>query len=112
MLSHMDAMEFQYYLPAYMRFAIAHRGGEKASDILGSTVFALAPGTGDDNLRAHALSQLARLDLAQQVAIRRFLKFASGLTSDFSHRDANAALESFWGRQDLPMNLGLVATAG
>ncbi len=79
LLTHMDAKDFQYYLPAYMRFAIAHRGREAASDILGATLFALSPAAGGECSRAHALSQLAQLDFSQQVAIRRFLKFVSTL---------------------------------
>lgn len=107
-LSHMDAMEFQYYLPAYMRFAIAHRGGEPASDLLGSAIFALSPSAEGDNMRAYSLSQFAQLDFSQQVAIRSFLKLVSKLTSDSSHRDAAKALETFWGHQDLPLDFRLI----
>ncbi|MBC7501385.1 MAG: hypothetical protein H7315_12940 [Herminiimonas sp.] len=47
-LAHMQAEDFQYYLPAYMRYAVKHFGRPLwETDIIGSVVFSLSPSPKD-----------------------------------------------------------------
>jgi hypothetical protein len=96
-LAHMQAPEFQYYLPAYMTFAVRHfRVPIWKSDILGMTVSALYPSTRDAGLRHYRLAQFSLFSRAQREAIVQFLRFVAE-NADFVRRpDAQKALERHW----------------
>ena len=73
LLAHMQATDFIYYLPAYMRYAIRHVDESIwATDVIGSVVFALSPSKKDPGGYAHQLAQLALLDSGQKRAIVQF----------------------------------------
>ena len=96
-LAHMQASEFQYYLPAYMRYAVknAHLPIWE-SDILGMTVSALYPSTNDVGLRHYVLAQYSLLTRPQRKAIVKFLRFVAE-SADFVQRPhAQKALERHW----------------
>jgi hypothetical protein len=96
-LAHMQASEFQYYLPAYMQHAVRNaRLPIWESDILGMTVSALYPSTKDVSLRHYALAQYSLLTRAQRQAIVQFLRFVAD-NADFVQRPhAQKALERHW----------------
>src|SRR5262245_26297674 len=61
-LSHMEAADFQYYLPAYTTYSLKHsRVPIWESPILDMTTYSLCPDRKDVNLRRYKLSQLSLL---------------------------------------------------
>jgi hypothetical protein len=98
LLAHMDAGEFRYYLPAYMRYAVAHRASWE-SDVLGMTVSSLCPSEKNLARRAYAIAQYAALDAAQREAVVRFLAFVAQLDDGMHAHTVHGALvamASYW----------------
>jgi hypothetical protein len=96
-LAHMQAAEFQYYLPAYMHYAVRHvQLPIWQSDILGMTVSALSPTIKDVGLRHYTLAQYALLSRAQRQAIAFFLRFAAENAAAVQRPGAKLALERDW----------------
>jgi len=96
-LAHMEAEEFRYYLPAYMRYGIKHHTTPLwKSDVLGSTVFAVYPSSRDPHLREYVLSQLSLLNSAQRSSVVQFLQFVADYVEDARRPDAQVALDRYW----------------
>jgi hypothetical protein len=86
-LAHMQAKEFLYYLPAYMRYSVKHyQRPIWETDIIGSSVCSLYPSS----------SQLSLLNGAQKLVIVQFLKFVESMADDVQRPYATIALERFW----------------
>jgi hypothetical protein len=96
-LAHMSSEEFQYYLPAYMRYSVKHYQKPLLDDdILGSTVFALSPSSKDKPLYSYAISQYAQLNSTQKLAIIQFLKFVATKADYIEQPYAVEALDQYW----------------
>jgi hypothetical protein len=97
LLAHMQAEEFQYYLPAYMRYSVKHyQQSILESDILGSTVFSLYPSSKDKGLYQYQIAQLSLLDEKQKTAIVKFLQFVETVADEEERPYATKALERYW----------------
>lgn len=97
LLAHMQAEDFQYYLPAYIRHAIKHVDRPIwETDIIGSVVFSLSPSAKDPAGYVYQVEQLALLDSSQRCAIVQFLYFVSTKAGYVQRPDAAKALESYW----------------
>lgn len=96
-LAHMSAAEFQYYLPAYMRYAVQHSHLPIwESDILGMTVSALYPSTRHMGLRQYSFSQYSLFTREQRWAIVQFLRFVAECADFVQRPDARKAIERHW----------------
>ena len=98
-LAHMQAEEFWYYLPAYMRYSVKHyQKPIWETDILGMCVSSLYPSSKDSSLYAYTISQLALINSAQKQVIVQFLKFVASMADYVQRPDAAKALERYWSR--------------
>ena len=98
-LAHMQAEEFWYYLPAYMRYSVKHyQKPIWETDILGMCVSSLYPSSKDSSLYAYKISQLALINSAQKQVIVQFLKFVASMADYVQRPDATKALERYWSR--------------
>jgi hypothetical protein len=95
LLAHMSSEDFQYYLPAYMSYAIKHPLDGKP-DIIGMTVTALSPSTENVALRHYALSQFSTFTSQQRHAVVQFLRFAAEHSDPFLRPYAEKALQRHW----------------
>ncbi|PKB20599.1 DUF6714 family protein [Janthinobacterium sp. 64] len=97
LLAHMEAEEFLYYLPAYMRYAVAyqHRASWE-TDVLGMTVHALSPSERNQDSRAYAIAKYAGFNAAQRQAVVQFLTFVVQVDESLPGQDALAALAGYW----------------
>ncbi|HQS60025.1 MAG: hypothetical protein B7Y56_15860 [Gallionellales bacterium 35-53-114] len=96
-LAHMQAKEFLYYLPAYMRYSVKHyKSPIWETDIIGSTVDSLYPSSKDSDLKSYTISQLSLLNGAQKLVIVQFLNFVESMAEDVQRPYATVALERFW----------------
>ncbi len=95
LLTHMQAEELLYYLPAYMRYSVKnHWKGD--ADVIGFTIYAVYPSALDEVLFNHEVEKFDLLNRAQREMIVKFLKFVAN-KADFVHRpDAMLALERYW----------------
>ena len=99
LLAHMQAEEFWYYLPAYMRYSVMHyQKPIWEPDILGMCVSSLYPSSKDSSLYAYKISQLALFNSAQKQVIVQFLKFVASMAAYVQRPDATKALERYWSR--------------
>ena len=97
LLAHMQAEDFQYYLPAYMRYAVKHFDKPIwETSILGSVVFSLSPTAKDPGGYAYQVAQFASLDSSQKCGIVQFLYFVSTKAGYVQRPDAVKALERYW----------------
>ncbi len=98
MLAHMDSVEFRYFLPAYMTYALKnYQESTWGNDILTSIIFSLYPSSKESDLYTYGVRQLSLLDNSQQLAIVVFLRFVAS-SVDYSNSDANIALERYWNK--------------
>jgi hypothetical protein len=96
-LAHMQAAEFQYYLPAYMCYAVRHvHLPMSKSDVIGMTVSALTPSRKNIGLRHYALAQYSMFTRAQREAIVAFLNFVAENAEAVQRPDAKKALGQEW----------------
>jgi hypothetical protein len=96
-LAHMGPDEFQYYLPAYMRYSVkCYEKPIGDDDILGSTVFSLSPSSTQKSLYAYAVSQYALLTSPQKLVIIQFLEFIAKMGDDIEKPYAIEALDQYW----------------
>lgn len=97
MLPHMQAAEFRYFLPAYMRYA-ARNAHKPFYDnvLLGSTIFNITPESENPDMNAYTLKQLSLLSDTQIKVVKTFLEFASKNAENPYDRTATAALEKYW----------------
>ena len=97
LLTHMEAEEFLYYLPAYMRYAVAYQHRTSwETDVLGMTVHALSPFERNRDLRAHAIAKYAVFNAAQRQAVVLFLTFVAQVDESLSGKYALDALANYW----------------
>jgi hypothetical protein len=97
LLAHMQAEDFRYYLPAYMRYSVKHyQKPIWETDIIGMCVFSLYPSSKDRSLYDYKISQLALINGAQKQVIVQFLKFVASMADDVQRPDATKALERYW----------------
>lgn len=97
LLAHMQAEEFQYYLPAYMRYAVKHFDKPLwQTDIIGSVVFSLSPSTKDPGGYAYMVGQLSSLNSRQRFVIVQFLNFVATEADYLQRPYAIKALEQYW----------------
>ena len=99
LLAHMQAEDFQYYLPAYMRYAAKHVDSpiwEK--NVIGGVVFSLSPNAKDPAGYAYQVAQFTSLNSSQKCVIVQFLYFVSTKASYVQQPDAAKALERYWNR--------------
>jgi hypothetical protein len=97
LLAHMQADEFQYYLPAYLRYSISHcHKPILENDILGFTVSALHPSCKNRDSYSYRMSQLSTLNSKQKATIIEFLTFVANNAEDIQRPYAQRALETFW----------------
>lgn len=94
LLAHMEATEFQYYLPAYMRYSLNHyKEPIWENEIIGSTVFSLHP---SKESYGYNTKQYSLLNKEQQKVIVQFLKFVEENADYVQRPDAKKARESYW----------------
>lgn len=94
-LAHMQAEEFRYFLPAYMRYSLRNLTSEYHENLIcGMTIFSLTLSKRGD-LRAYVLKQWSLLDNRQKVGIRGFLEFVSSCDDAILASDANEAMQSW-----------------
>ena len=109
LLAHMQAEEFQYYLPAYMRYSVKHyQKSIWESDIIGSTVFSLSPISNDSDLKKYkvsplslfnySVSQFSLLTKEHKKVIVEFLEFVARLDDHVQSPHAVKALEQYWSK--------------
>jgi hypothetical protein len=97
LLAHMEAEEFLYYLPAYMRYSVKNVSTPiSTNDILGSTVFSLYPSTQHADLFNYNEKQLSLLTHGQRKAVIEFLKFIASNAEWVQRPDAEKALNRYW----------------
>ena len=102
LLAHMQAPEFQYFLPAYMLFGLNELAADPGrSKVIGSVMFSLYPSKRDSSLRAYTLSQLSLLTRDQRQAAVDYLRFVATHGDDFDRPNATKALERFWTQEIL-----------
>jgi len=95
--AHMQAPEFTYFLPAYMRYSVRnHKRPIWETDIIGSTVFSLYPSQKDMNSFWYNKEQLSLISEAQKNTIIRFLEFVEMNAEDLQRPDARIALDRYW----------------
>ena len=101
LLAHMQAEEFHYYLPAYMRYSVKHyQKSILESDILGTTVFSLYPSAKDEDMYQYMVSQLSLLNEKQKNTIIQFLQFIETMADDVERPNATKALERYWNKNE------------
>ena len=97
LLAHMQAEEFQYFLPAYLRYAVKHyKKPIWETDIIGSVVYSLYPSSKRDDLYLYNVRQLSLLNEAQKFAVVKFLHFVANSADYVQRPDAIKALERYW----------------
>ncbi|MET3115914.1 hypothetical protein AAKU64_000117 [Undibacterium sp. GrIS 1.8] len=97
LLAHMQAEDFQYYLPAYMRYAVKHFDKPLwETDVIGSVVFSLSPSTKDPGGYAYQVAQFSSLSSSQKCVIVQFLYFVSTNADYLQRPHATKALEQYW----------------
>jgi hypothetical protein len=97
LLAHMQADEFQYYLPAYLRYSVSHcHKPIWESDILGFTVSSLYPSRKNQDYFSYRVSQFSLFSPTQKLAIIEFLTYVANNADDVERPDARRALETFW----------------
>ena len=99
LLAHMQAEEFLYYLPAYMRYSA--KNCQKPiweTDILGMCVSSLYPSSKDGSLYAYKISQLALINSVQKQVVVQFLNFVASMANYVQRPYATKALERYWSR--------------
>src|SRR5689334_23041037 len=91
-LSHLSKDGFVYFVPAYMRAALAHRANPqpRTEALLTSTVFQLTH-TGSN----YSLSRLKAFSGNQMQAVIAFLQDIAKV-ADFDGREARLSLERYW----------------
>jgi hypothetical protein len=96
-LAHMDAPEFQYYLPAYMRYSIRHADRWSLKwEILAMTVSSLHPSAYPMDVWHAVVAKYSLLTRAQRQAVVQFLGFVVHNAADILRPDARDALEHDW----------------
>ncbi len=94
LLAHMQAGEFRYFLPAYMRYSIKHiRTPIEETDILGLTVFSLYPSTKNTDTYNYKISQLSLLNDTQKLVVVEFLRLVASEAEYLQRPNALKALE-------------------
>ena len=97
-LSHMQADDFRYFLPAYLRHVLTHLPDPGwQSDVAGMTLAALTPSEHPGSARERHLGRYAALNAMQQAAIRHFLVFLANNddAAELAHA-ASQALDHYW----------------
>ncbi len=95
LLAHMQAEEFKYFLPAYMRYSVKHyKKSIWETDIIGSVVHSLSPSSIYDDV--YRIRQLSLLSEAQIFVVIQFLQFVATSADDVQRPDAVDALEHYW----------------
>jgi hypothetical protein len=96
-LAHMGADEYQYYLPAYIRYSLNHyKLPVWESDIIGATVYSVYPSSKDKDLYKYRINQMSLLNSEQENAIIHFLEFVAENADDVQKPDAKIALDRYW----------------
>src|SRR6185503_5323688 len=96
-LAHMEAPEFQYYLPAYMRYAVRHLHLDFWKwEILAMTVASLHPSLYPMDVWPHAVAKYSLFTRAQRQAATQFLRFVVESAADIFRPEAKDALERDW----------------
>jgi hypothetical protein len=99
LLAHMQAEEFRYYLPAYMRYSVKnYQKPIWENDVLGMCVSSLYPSPTNNSLYAYKISQFALINNAQKQVVVQFLKFIANVADYVQRPDATKALEQYWSR--------------
>jgi hypothetical protein len=99
LLAHMQANEFRYFLPAYMRYSVKNfRKSICETDIIGSVVSSLFPSSKQPDLYTYNTSQFSLLNNAQKLTIIQFLTFVSTMADHVQRPDATKALERYWNK--------------
>jgi hypothetical protein len=94
LLAHMQAEEFQYYLPAYMRYSLNHyEVSIWKDDVIGSTVFSLYP---SKQTYEYNVKQLSLLNTQQRQVCIHFLKFVEENADYIQRPFARKARERYW----------------
>lgn len=97
LLAHMQAEDFYYYLPAYMRHAVKHVDKPLwETDIIGSVVFSLSPSAQDPDSYAYQVAQFTSLNSIQKRVIVLFLNFVSTKADPVQRPYSDKALEQYW----------------
>ena len=97
LLAHMQAEAFQYYLPAYMRYAVKHLHDQaESAEIVGSVVFSLTPFAKDPSTFASMAEQLQLLNGSHKRVIVQLLNFIATAGYESHAADARAALDGYW----------------
>ena len=105
MLAHMEANEFRYFLPAYLRFSVKnYQKSIWETYIIGSVVYSLYPTSKNPDLYIYKVKQLSLLNNAQKIAAVSFLKFVATLAGYVQRPNAEKALERYW-QKNIPINL-------
>lgn len=98
MLAHMDAKEFRYFLPAYIKYTLKnYRESFFGNNMLDGVIFSVYPSTKDSNSYHYNLKQLSLLNTKQELAIGAYLKFVAS-SGIYESRDAEVALERYWNK--------------
>ncbi len=93
-LAHMEADEFLYYLPAYMRYSVKHL--DLTVDIITtSVIFNLDPLDTNLSLKAFTFSKYKKINSAQRKCIINFLNYISLRGNPFDKESSRRALK-FW----------------
>lgn len=93
----MQAEEFKYFLPAYMRYSVKHyQKSIMETDVIGGVVHSLYPSSKYDDLYVYSVRQLSLLNEAQSYVVVQFLRFVSTAADYVQRPDAAKALENYW----------------
>ena len=97
LLAFMQAKEFKYFLPAYMRYSVNnYKKSIWETDIIGGVVHSLFPSSKNDDLYVYNVRQLSLLIETQKSTVVQFLHFVATSAGDVQRPDAVKALERYW----------------
>jgi hypothetical protein len=97
LFGHMEAEEFCYYLPAYLRYSVKNLyNHDFDEEVLGSTLFTLSP-IRNGSLDGFIVSKYALLNATQKTVIVQFLQFMAKEADWTQMREAELALE-YWNK--------------
>lgn len=109
-LSHMTPISWRFYIPAYMRLTL--KTLDKPiweTDVPHQTLFSLALEDSYPGMREYRMERFQTLNQEQHEAVCTFLVYIRDNASEneFHSRDAEIALEKYWGKFTHPFNKSL-----
>jgi hypothetical protein len=98
-LAHMESIDFLYYVPAYMRYALINCYRPIwETDIPFMTVISLSLSSENKDLCEYQLRKYSALNTAQERVVVQFLEFFAQIEDRAEYPEAKIALSRYWRR--------------